>query len=173
LNTDDVFVNNANTLEEFLQVNTQPISVPVLSWPVFENRVNPDDITAAFYGPDPGNGISLPDSRLTTAGRHDSRVRSIIGAGVREENVLVLIREFLDKVHIKNPILDADHLTELARDIAENGFNWDTASCLVMISCALANLAKPFQLEKPGWIIQLLKLTIQVLGSEQASWTAP
>jgi hypothetical protein len=149
LNTDDVFINNATTLEELLQVNTQSTGVPILSWPIFENKVNPHNITTAFYGPENGNGVSPPDLRSTLPNHHDSRARSITGAGIREENVLALIREFLEKVHIKNPILDADHLTDLARDVAENGFKWDTASCLVMIACALASLAKPFELEKP------------------------
>lgn len=70
--------------------------------------------------------------------------------GIREDDAPALVEYFLQHVHIKNPILDGANLTSMARNVAEEGFKWDNTSCIVLVACALANLATPFLMDRPG-----------------------
>lgn len=57
---------------------------------------------------------------------------------------MVLIDRFLQNVHTKNPILDVEALIKHGRYCAEFGPGWDARSCLVLMTCALGAVAKPF-----------------------------
>lgn len=52
--------------------------------------------------------------------------------GALEEDAPELVDIFLRFVHIKNPILEIKVIREDARRIAENGFEWDARSCIVV-----------------------------------------
>ncbi len=47
---------------------------------------------------------------------------------------------YMTKIQIKNPIVDADHLDAHITHVLENGFEWSTASCLVLLVFALASI---------------------------------
>ncbi|KAG7133080.1 hypothetical protein HYQ46_009372 [Verticillium longisporum] len=53
-------------------------------------------------------------------------------------------KRFLAIVHPRNPILDGNELLRHARLIEENGLQWDSASCLVLIACALGSYTLPW-----------------------------
>lgn len=107
----------------------------VLNWPVFEGQFSSRDLTTAFFNQNDG-GHHL----RTGSHRRD----------VCEVDAPRLIRDFLQHVHIKNPILDPRSLTENAKAVAEEGFGWDGRSCLVLLACALASLAVPFSNSIPS-----------------------
>lgn len=144
--------DSATTWLEALDVVANSLSARVLSWPIFEGRINEDDMYARFFEPDEpdDHGTFLaqstpsmpPTSQLIRGG-------SSLGRGVREEDVPGLIQRFLTHVHVKNPILDPSALRLMAREVSDEGFKWDEKSCLVLIACALAYLAEPFELTKP------------------------
>ena len=71
------------------------------------------------------------------------------GGRIHEGDVLGLIEDFLQNVHTKNPVLDPMELLSLARDVTEEGFAWDEASCLVLISSALGGLASSWNIAVP------------------------
>lgn len=54
------------------------------------------------------------------------------GSGFNEDAVLERVQKFLDLVHIKNPILDPETIWSYAQCVAEDGLEWDSASCLVV-----------------------------------------
>jgi hypothetical protein len=137
----------ATTLTEALNVAANCSSGSVLRWPIFKGRINPDDITALYFDPETPQGTTVEGISPETP--HSMGRNTNLGRGVREEDVPMLIHDFLSNVHIKNPILDASDLKAMARQISEDGFKWDGASCLVLISCALANLSAPFSLARP------------------------
>ena len=143
----ELLSNNATTLTEALDVAANCSSGSVLRWPIFKGRVNPDDITALYFDPEAPQGTTVEGITPETPYSMDRNTN--LGRGVREEDVPMLIHDFLSNVHIKNPILDASDLKAMARQISEDGFKWDGASCLVLISCALANLSAPFSLARP------------------------
>lgn len=103
----------------------------VLRWPILSSRYPPGWINDAVFesemvesdsdeeGQSPGGAPPLPRSKR---------------AAFDEDDVLRLVQRFLELVHIKNPVLDADTLWSYARRVAEDGLNWDPASCLV-VSC--------------------------------------
>ncbi|KAL9567407.1 hypothetical protein ACKAV7_008482 [Fusarium commune] len=112
-------------------------SARILEWPIF----GPNNYTSAI------NDAFLRQTRST----QNPPCRTCkTGRGVREEDAVSLVSLFLQKVHIKNPILDPDALISMARHVAEEGYSWDEKSCLVMIACALASIAKEFALAKPS-----------------------
>lgn len=45
---------------------------------------------------------------------------------------------YMAKIQIKNPIVDADELDSHIACVLENGFDWSTSSCLVLLVLALA-----------------------------------
>ena len=147
----DMSTEDAATLMEALEVSDSCSSSHVLTWPIFDSMVDDAHIKTYFFeplenltletSPSPSNLLNGPGLSCRT---NDS------GRGIREEDVPPLVQEFLEKVHVKNPILDPPVLLEMARRVAEDGFKWDESSCLILIACALANLASNFSLTKPN-----------------------
>ncbi|KAF4981675.1 hypothetical protein FZEAL_2562 [Fusarium zealandicum] len=58
--------------------------------------------------------------------------------GISEDSFVPLCRKFLAHVHPRNPILHGHELLRHAREMEEHGLKWDSASCLVLLACALA-----------------------------------
>lgn len=146
----DLLDDNATTLTEALHVSANCSSKVVAQWPVFEGKIDSARINAYFFEPSKPFGPEVSSSLSSFPVILGVNCRtSHLGRGVCEEDALTLAQKFLEKVHIKNPILDPSSLMEIARKTAEEGFKWDESSCLVLIVCALANLATDFSLEKP------------------------
>ncbi|KAK5677990.1 hypothetical protein LTS10_009874 [Elasticomyces elasticus] len=89
-----------------------------------------------LFNPDPASKQALAHARAS--GR------------IKQEEAVLLVEEFLRNVHTKNPVLEPTKIMELARAAAEDGFEWDVSSCLVLISCALGSLSIPFKVSHPS-----------------------
>ena len=108
----------------------------ILEWPIFEGRFSTSELMTSYF--DQGNDRTVREG--ASAGTK----------GIREEDAPMLVEYFLQHVHIKNPILDPIKVVPTAKNVAEDGFKWDGTSCLILIICALANLAEPFSILKPA-----------------------
>ncbi|KAM5344153.1 hypothetical protein ACJ41O_012690 [Fusarium nematophilum] len=130
-----------------------PSSINALSglWPIFGGRFPPNYLTDPVFELDSCDESKYSDSvAQSSRKRHGIKTSSI---GIDEEGILDLVQRFLDLVHIKNPIIDVDTIWSYARSVVEDGLKWDSASCLVLLACALGCVATPFppeMVESPG-----------------------
>ncbi|VTT55487.1 unnamed protein product [Fusarium fujikuroi] len=106
----------------------------IMRWPIFQGLV--PEVHSFVLELNEDVEARSSDSRGVSAGR-----------GVQEEDFVPLSKRFLAYVHVKNPILDVKDYKKKVREAAENGPRWDGASCLVLISCAIACLSVPFNTE--------------------------
>lgn len=60
--------------------------------------------------------------------------------GIREDDFTILCRDFLDHVHVRNPILEPSDLENYAKQLAETGMKWDTKTCLVVCDPSITSL---------------------------------
>ncbi|KAH6879479.1 hypothetical protein B0T10DRAFT_520121 [Thelonectria olida] len=112
-----------------------------LQWPIFGSRFPPDYLTDPVFeleGCDEGQNFHNASASRT---QPNTKTGSI---GIEEDGIIELVQRFLELVHIKNPILDVDIMWSYARDVVEDGPKWDSASCLVLLACALGSVATPF-----------------------------
>jgi hypothetical protein len=114
-------------------------SEDILEWPIFENKYDRRSIEALIFDPtlssdDQEETITSPRVTDDTLREkfEDPRQSFSIGRGIREEDVFHLIEIFLSNVHVKNPILDADYLRDMAKVVVKEGFGWTAPSCLVV-----------------------------------------
>ncbi|KAI1038699.1 hypothetical protein LB503_007758 [Fusarium chuoi] len=105
-----------------------------MRWPIFQGLVPEAQSFVLELNEDVEARSS--DARGVSAGR-----------GVQEEDFIPLSKRFLAYVHVKNPILDVKDYKKKVREAVENSPQWDGASCLVLISCAIACLSVPFHTE--------------------------
>lgn len=124
-------------LLEAQQLQAKCASGRVLIWPSLGGLCEPKEVDKLFFN------LSRPEETV------DQGVSSR-GRGIREEDVPLLVENFLENVHTKNPILDPHELRNLSRRIEEDGFRWDGPSCLILITCALGTVSRPFRLDTPG-----------------------
>ena len=124
---------------EFLQIPAQRTTADaVLTWEIFDGKYPPSALIGVHFSrPDgvPGHESTAVDETFT--------VRQGMLAP-HEEQFPALIESFLQNVHTKNPVLDADQLVRQARVVASDGLRWDAWSCLVLLAAALGRVAKPF-----------------------------
>ncbi|KAF5622962.1 heterokaryon incompatibility protein [Fusarium sp. NRRL 52700] len=106
----------------------------IMRWPIFQGLV--PEVHSFVLELDEDIESRSSDARGISAGR-----------GVQEEDFIPLSKRFLAYVHVKNPILDVKDYKKKVKEAAENGPRWDGASCLVLISCAIACLSVPFHTE--------------------------
>ncbi|KAF5677435.1 heterokaryon incompatibility protein [Fusarium denticulatum] len=106
----------------------------IMRWPIFQGLV--PEVHCFVLELDEDVEARFSDARGVSAGR-----------GVQEEDFIPLSKRFLAYVHVKNPILDVKDYKKKVREAAENGPRWDGASCLVLVSCAIACLSVPFHTE--------------------------
>ena len=125
---------SGTTLEEALQGPGNCHNI--LEWPIFEGRFTHHELVALYYD-------QHDDRRIREGANTGSK-------GIQEDDAPMLVDYFLQQVHIKNPILDPPKLIAMAKYVAEEGFKWDGTSCLVLVACALANLAAPFSNAMPN-----------------------
>lgn len=78
------------------------------------------------------------DCNLDTAGPAPEGQSSKYG--IREDDFLTLCRNFLDYVHVRNPILEPSELEQYAKELAESGLKWDTKTCLVVCDPSITSL---------------------------------
>lgn len=103
----------------------------VLSWPVFENLEleKRTDLKALLQ---PLNDqLDAP---------HMS-----IGADVESRETAQLLQQFLDNVHIFNPVLEETKVREYMRSAAFNGLGWDAQSCLLLLIYAIGSISAPYE----------------------------
>ncbi|KAH6684950.1 hypothetical protein F5X68DRAFT_21292 [Plectosphaerella plurivora] len=106
----------------------------ILGWPCFAGVV-----------PSTETGIdSFPLSAGYTETRGIQGASNQGGRGIREDDLVSLCRKFLAEVHPRNPVLDGHELMRTARRAAEEGLGWDSASCLVLLACALSSYTGPW-----------------------------
>lgn len=124
--------DEAEILLESLEIagRTPQVSEDVLNWPIFGENFDRSEIESLIFNP---QNYEHTESASHSFSVVNDQVRSLRpGKGICEEDILSLIDRFLINVHIKNPVLDADDLIDKARKISENGFSWDSYSCLVV-----------------------------------------
>ncbi|KAH6621711.1 hypothetical protein C7974DRAFT_397016 [Boeremia exigua] len=110
----------------------------ILSWPVFQRQFPASFTTDSVFEAEVSEDIQ--DSSQNDHTRFGQKV-----GGVNEECIPKLIKQFLQYVHIKNPVVDMDTIAMYAHTVSEEGIKWDTASCLVILACALGCVARPFR----------------------------
>ncbi|SPO07570.1 uncharacterized protein DNG_10265 [Cephalotrichum gorgonifer] len=131
----------------------------ILRWPIFKGVIQDSDAQVNSFileDPDrpPNAGHSVGESATspaTVSTTGSAGQRTLAGQGISEETFVPLCRKFLDHVHARNPILEAQELLAYAKGAAENGLAWDASSCLVLLACALASHTRPWAaLGSPG-----------------------
>ncbi|EEY22426.1 C6 zinc finger domain-containing protein [Verticillium alfalfae VaMs.102] len=135
---------------EVQDISRDDLSIPsarttceaVLQWPVLECSYPPNYIIDAVFE------TGIVDSDSEEEDEKESSNLSLLNKsrthGFNEEDVLPLVQRFLDLVHTKNPVLEADTLWSYARRVAEDGLKWDSRSCMVLLACALGSVARSF-----------------------------
>lgn len=134
-------MQTASTIEssrDFLQIPPHRASADaVLEWEIFRGKYPGDALIGVLFQPrdeSVSSPASIADGVMTGTGLHPPD----------DEKIPSLIDSFLQNVHTKNPLLDAELLVKHGRRCAEHGVGWDALSCLVLLACALGTVAKPF-----------------------------
>lgn len=132
--------------KDFLQIPPHRTSSDtVLTWGVFEHKYPANALIGVLFEPDHNDTPELS----TTSSRDVFNAP----AGFKppdDEKIPLLVDNFLQNVHTKNPILDVESLVKSSRRCAEHGVGWDAWSCLVLLACALGSVAKPFDTAAPS-----------------------
>lgn len=119
----------------------------MLNWEIFEDKYPRNALISVLFEPDSStfsDPTKLPNSPAT-----DAFIPSTGLTPPDDERIPVLIDNFLQNVHTKNPILDVESLVKQGRKCAEQGVGWDAWSCLVLLACALGSVARPFDTAAP------------------------
>ncbi|KAJ1325302.1 RNA polymerase II-specific transcription factor-like protein [Microdochium nivale] len=120
---------------------TPPDSKHILSWPCL--RALRDDEAAG----------DTDDQRAGTAAAELSASPSVavvppglFGALEEPRQIKVLLDNFFDYTHVKNPVLDepATRQMVLSKAVDGLGFDWSAESCLALLICALGSVSTPF-----------------------------
>ncbi|KAK7417621.1 hypothetical protein QQX98_004442 [Neonectria punicea] len=112
----------------------------LLRWPIFNGIVSEEDAKVESFLMDSDYKTRKQD----TEGSIRNTTQEHVGRGIRDDAFVPLCRKFLNHVHPRNPVLDADELMRLARVAEEHGVRWDSESCLVLVVCALAAYTVPW-----------------------------
>lgn len=110
----------------------------ILTWPIFQGKFPSNFLIKDLLE----HGSHKPDHEGQWSG-------DIAKPGeiqpLADDMIPSLIDKFLELVHTKNPILDAEALVRYGRRAATAGLGWDAPSCLVLLACALGFIAVPFE----------------------------
>ncbi|KAM0264911.1 hypothetical protein ACHAQJ_000427 [Trichoderma viride] len=108
------------------------VSSEVLDWPVFGNRFSLQANAINVLRRKPPKPIQPSSSAL----------ESFLGnTGASNK----LVTNFVQHVHIKNPILELASLKRMVQHACLEGVGWDSESCLVLLVWALGAISTPFQ----------------------------
>ncbi|KAL7791861.1 hypothetical protein V8C37DRAFT_410244 [Trichoderma ceciliae] len=129
-NHNDVQHHDSDTRQNFRPL--QIVSSEVLAWPVFGNRFAFQANAIAVLRRKPPKPIQPSSSALES-------FLGNTGASNR------LITNFVQHVHIKNPILELASLRRIVQHACLEGVGWDPESCLVLLVWALGAISTPFQ----------------------------
>ncbi|KAL7946721.1 hypothetical protein V8C42DRAFT_352272 [Trichoderma barbatum] len=110
----------------------QIVSSEVLGWPIFGNQFGLQANAITVLRRKPPKPIQPSSSALET-------FLGNTGASNR------LITNFIQHVHIKNPILELAILKRMVQHACLEGVGWDPESCLVLLVWALGAISMPFQ----------------------------
>ncbi|OBT71178.1 hypothetical protein VF21_10094 [Pseudogymnoascus sp. 05NY08] len=127
----------------------------ILNWPALDGVAPREEIKSFLLQSDDGADFfcdrGSSRTTLVSSGPGDSRPgRGNLPQGIQEEKILPLCKRFLALINLKNPVLDVAEFNRFSRDVVENGPGWDGPSCLVMLACALACLATPYESPQPA-----------------------
>ncbi|KAJ5715703.1 uncharacterized protein N7483_012884 [Penicillium malachiteum] len=122
-----------------------------LLWPVldYQGPIN-QTLDALFDSTDEemSDDEDFPPARRPSSQRKKSRLKnsgtnSTFGL---DDGDLVpqLINSFLRNVHVRSPILDPPRLRNSAKNLVENGLDWDGETCQVLLACALGAISSPW-----------------------------
>ena len=154
-------IYTAEPSKDFLQIPPHRTTADtVLGWEIFEGIYPAMALVGVLFTP--VDDDVAPDSACGT----DSL---IVPGGLippNEEQIPLLVDNFLQNVHTKNPVLDVEQLVKQARVVASNGLGWDAWSCLVLLASALGTIAKPFHAAVN------VSPTPQIEGGTIATWVA-
>ncbi|KAK5008985.1 hypothetical protein LTR28_003233 [Elasticomyces elasticus] len=138
----------AEPSRDFLQIPPQKTTADaVLKWEVFEERYPMNALVGVLFT---AGEHDFADRRRSSTSPSDNAFA--VPGGLKlpdDERIPMLIDNFLQNVHTKNPILDVESLVKQGRKCAEQGLGWDAWSCLVLLACALGSVAKPFDTAAP------------------------
>lgn len=112
----------------------------ILRWPIFEATYPDSAFASSLFAPLDDDWHAAAEETFTI----DGGVRP-----VDDERVPLLVDNFLENVHTKNPILDVEELVKSARRVPTYGLGWDASSCAILLACALGSLARPFDQAVP------------------------
>ncbi|KAJ2992960.1 hypothetical protein NUW58_g1989 [Xylaria curta] len=132
----DVAIGSAFTDDGFGQLELPQLAIianscgPLLQWPILQEIQPRVEIT------------SFPLQPIIEDETH--HVPTATASLMREEDFLPLCKKFLVLIHVKNPVLDVPEFKRYARRASEHGPSWDAGGCIVLLTCALACLATPY-----------------------------
>ena len=113
----------------------------ILTWSIFQGTFRENYlIEPLLYDPE------VSDPQIHQCGSDDRDTFTMINslAPLEDQKIPSLVDNFLQNVHTKNPILDVETLVVKSREAATQGLSWDAWSCLLLLTCALGHIAKPF-----------------------------
>lgn len=134
----------------------------LLRWPIFGLVIEPKVAAIESFVLQASSAPNC-DRVGRASGWTTSNRRNALGAapGIQEHMLVALSKKFLNCVHPRNPIIEPGELLRYAKEATENGLGWDSPSCLVLIACAIACYASPWDKdaittgsETPEWILQ-------------------
>ena len=133
----DTYIRGANSVESGkLQDSTAPY--PERSQPQGMESVLQWEILAPYRT----SACLFSDSTLTSPQTHSV-------PSIHYKELSRLASKYIDGVHLKNPILDLTELDRLIAQVAENGLDWSSRTCLVTLVCAIGATAQEYQYH--GW----------------------
>ena len=108
----------------------------VLSWPVFEGRWAMQAKSIAV----------LRRKVIKQSPKSSDTLESFLGNPTASKT---LVANFIQHVHIKNPILELSNLNRMVQHACLEGLGWDPESCLVLLVWALGAISNPFSDPRP------------------------
>lgn len=137
LEDDPVFYGRASPRlpSSNLPNNHRSSAIEILEWPVFKRKYSRCDLDALVFSSSPTRSFPIGANDLNYSN------------GLREQSTLRLLQSFVENVHSKNPVLDIGFLETIARDVDENGMQWDGESCLLSTVCALGTISSSFSID--------------------------
>lgn len=83
-------------------------------------------------------------SPISTLANSSASIVGDIEIDLDSHKCTILVDNFFNYVHVKNPILDEEATRRLIRNVSIHGVDWSVRSCLALLVCALGSIATPF-----------------------------
>ena len=95
----------------------------IIQWPIFGSKWPKDVLSQEVLTCNSSSPVALQ----VNSPREQRRKQ-----GVSEDNIPLLLEQFLQHTHSKNPILDTRQVREASKKVIEHGLDWSSASCIVV-----------------------------------------